>query len=99
MIKNEKGFTLIEMLIVLMIITVLILLIVPTLANRTTNVQDQGCEALKQTVQAQVNAYHLEKRKMPTSVGELEREGYISSDQKTCDNGVEITIDVDGIVQ
>ncbi|MBD1222742.1 prepilin-type N-terminal cleavage/methylation domain-containing protein [Virgibacillus halodenitrificans] len=46
MLKNNRGFTLIEMLIVLMIISVLIILIVPNLSGKSKQVHDKGCEAL-----------------------------------------------------
>src|SRR5699024_141024 len=60
MLKNEKGFTLIEMLVVLLIITVLILLIVPNLGSKTGDMHDDGCDALIVTVQAQADMYELD---------------------------------------
>src|SRR5699024_11489782 len=55
MFKNNRGFTLIEMLIVLMIISVLIMLIVPNLSGKTKEVNDKGCDALVSVVQTQVD--------------------------------------------
>ncbi|HLR54614.1 MAG TPA: competence type IV pilus major pilin ComGC [Pseudogracilibacillus sp.] len=86
MTKNEDGFTLIEMLIVLMIITVLILLIIPNLTDKTKSVHEDGCTALQKTVQAQVEAYTLDKGKAPSSIEELEKEDYIEKDQQRCAN-------------
>lgn len=86
MLKEENGFTLIEMLIVLSIITVLIILIVPTLASKSGEVQDTGCEALVQTVQSQASAYHLEKAKPPESINALVSANFITEDQKSCRN-------------
>lgn len=96
--KNEKGFTLIEMLIVLSIITVLIILIVPTLANKSGEVHETGCNALKKTVQSQVAAYQLENSKAPSDLDQLESAGFISSEQRTCRNGVNLKLK-DGKVQ
>lgn len=87
MFKKEKGFTLIEMLIVLTIITVLILLIVPNLTDKSTSVHDKGCDALVQTVQAQVSAYQLDTGNLPSTLNQLQTEKYISEEQKTCKNG------------
>lgn len=87
MFKNNNAFTLIEMLIVLSIITVLIILIVPSLANKSSEVQDTGCEALKQTVQSQVAAYQLEKSKKPKTLEELISNNFITKEQTTCRNG------------
>lgn len=89
MYKDEKGFTLIEMLIVLMIITVLIILIVPNLSGRSKEVHDKGCDALVSVVQAQVYLYHLEKGGYPESLGKLVPE-YITKKQQKCPSGKDI---------
>ncbi|WP_337747329.1 prepilin-type N-terminal cleavage/methylation domain-containing protein [Gracilibacillus saliphilus] len=44
--KNNKGFTLIEMLIVLAVISILLILFIPNLASKSENISEQGCEAL-----------------------------------------------------
>jgi|SRR5690625_1527651 len=87
MYKNEKGFTLIEMLIVLTIITVLILLVVPNLTNKSKSVHETGCEALRNTVQAQVSAYQLDEEELPTALSTLVDAKYITTDQTECKNG------------
>jgi len=46
MLKNEKGFTLVEMLIVLAVISVLVLLIIPNAISILSTANEQGCEAL-----------------------------------------------------
>lgn len=93
MFKNQRGFTLIEMLIVLMIISVLIILIVPNLSDKSKNVYDKGCSALVSVVQAQVDAYHIEEQDYPAGLGELEREGYITEEQRTCPDGTDLDYD------
>ena len=84
MFKTEKAFTLIEMLIVLLIITVLILLIIPNLAGKSKKVNKKGCSALKSMVQSQVTAYELAEGKFPANLDELITTGYIEKDQKSC---------------
>jgi|SRR5699024_3775777 len=98
MFKKEKGFTLIEMLIVLTIITVLILLIIPNVTDKSTDVHETGCEALVQTVQAQVSAYQLDNGKKPTSLDVLRRADYISAEQMECKNGTKLTLNNKGTV-
>lgn len=95
MLVNQKGFTLIEMLIVLLIITILIILIVPNLAGRSEEVHDKGCDALVSVVQAQVHLYHLEKGKFPESLDALADEDYISDSQTTCQNKQTLNYDKD----
>ncbi|MDY0405588.1 competence type IV pilus major pilin ComGC [Virgibacillus sp. 179-BFC.A HS] len=78
MFRNQKGFTLIEMLVVLMIISVLIILIVPNITKRTGNVNEKGCEALVSVVQSQVEAYRLDENKLPSKLddrGRIHHEG------------------------
>lgn len=98
MFSNEKAFTLIEMLIVLLIIAVLILLIVPTIGNRSKNVNHQGCEALILTVQTQADAYRLEKGAYPKSIEQLKNEKFITDKQLKCKNDKSLTIDENGVV-
>lgn len=93
MFKNDRGFTLIEMLIVLLVITVLIVLIIPNLSGRTEHIYSKGCEALKATVQAQVDAYHLEKKHYPASLNTLVTDEYLSAEQTSCQNDEELVYD------
>lgn len=97
MFKNQRGFTLIEMLIVLMIISVLIILIVPNLSDKSEDVYDKGCSALVSVVQAQVDAYHIEENEYP-SLEELESDSYISEEQKECPDGRSLEISNNGTV-
>ena len=97
MYKNEKAFTLIEMLIVLLIISVLIILIVPTLSNSSKEINKKGCTALVIVVQAQANLYELEKEVAPTSLEDLITDQYIKEEQTKCSNGTELKYE-DGIV-
>src|SRR5699024_7781847 len=99
MLKNEKAFTLIEMLIVLFIISVLIILIVPNLNKSSKDIDEQGCEALVAVAQAQVNLYYLEKRVYPTDLEELVDDGYLTDKQTQCSNGEALIVNGAGNVQ
>lgn len=57
--RNEQGFTLVEMLIVLLIISVLILITVPNVAKHFETVDEKGCSAYVKMVQSQVDAYRI----------------------------------------
>ncbi|WP_077326955.1 competence type IV pilus major pilin ComGC [Virgibacillus siamensis] len=94
--KNQHGFTLIEMLIVLMIISVLIILIVPNLGEKSEHVNEKGCEALVELVQAQVDAYYIENGSYPSSLTELVSNGFIEENQQTCTNGTALILSADG---
>lgn len=99
MLKKESGFTLIEMLIVLLIISVLIILIVPNLSNSSKGIDDQGCEALISVAQAQVNLFHLENRTYPVSLQELVTAGYLTDKQTQCTNNENLIINDENNVQ
>ena len=51
-LKNEKGFTLVEMLIVLAVISILVLLVVPNAISILETANQQGCEALNSSSEA-----------------------------------------------
>jgi competence protein ComGC len=49
-------------------------------------------------VEAQVQAYKMDKGIFPTSIEELETEGYLKSEESPCPQTGEITIDATGKV-
>ena len=94
---NNKGFTLIEMLIVLLIISILILVTIPNVTKHFATIDEKGCDAYVSMVQGQVQAYKIEKMKFPT-VSQLIDEGYISTEEAKCPSGEPIVIKEDGLV-
>lgn len=98
MLNNQKGFTLIEMLFVLMIISVLLILIIPSFSSKSSGVHDKGCDALVKVVQAQADIYQLNESKTASSIKDLIDAEYISEDQKSCQNEKVLKIDLNGIV-
>lgn len=93
---NEKGFTLIEMLVVLLVISVLLIITVPNITKNQSTIQSKGCEAFVKMVQAQVQAYEIDENKLPANIAELESAGYLK--QTSCPNGEEVKIDDKGDV-
>ncbi|PLT29183.1 competence type IV pilus major pilin ComGC [Peribacillus deserti] len=91
---NEKGFTLIEMMIVLLIISVLLIITIPNITKNQTTVRSKGCDAFLKVVDAQIQAYELDNDKLPETIDVLVTEGYLK--QKSCPNGKAVTIGVNG---
>ncbi|MFC0269982.1 competence type IV pilus major pilin ComGC [Metabacillus herbersteinensis] len=95
--KNEKGFTLVEMLIVLLVISILLLITIPNITKHNANIQDKGCKGLTNMVQAQATAYMMDENVSSVTIAELKAEGYLSNDP-VCPNGNTIVIDSQGKV-
>lgn len=93
--KFENGFTLIEMMIVLLIISVLMLIALPSMTKNNAIVKSLGCEATIDLVQGQVGAYEAEKNELPT-IEQLFEEKYIDTTQ--CPDKEPLLIDSEGKV-
>lgn len=61
--KKYAGFTLVEMLIVLLVIAVLVLLFVPSLAGKSTKIKTEGNAAFEKVIDTQVEMYALNEDK------------------------------------
>ena len=96
-IKNQRGFTLIEMMIVLLIISVLILIAIPNVTKHSKSIDEKGCLAYVAMVQGQVEAYKMDEEKDSYSISELVTEEYLP-ENPACPDGREISIDEDGKV-
>ncbi|WP_408006743.1 competence type IV pilus major pilin ComGC [Pseudalkalibacillus sp. A8] len=83
-IPNEHGFTLIEMLIVILIISILLLIAVPNTAKINEVVKDKSCDATVKLIQSQVAAYEVEFSKLPTNLEALKTEVYIEDEAWIC---------------
>ncbi|MFC0522630.1 competence type IV pilus major pilin ComGC [Pontibacillus salicampi] len=94
--RNNKGFTLIEMLIVLMIISTLLLVMIPHISKNNGVVQSKGCEAFIKLAESQAFSYKMENGTFPTSMETLATEGYLQS--STCPGGESLLIGTDGTV-
>lgn len=95
-LKEESGFTLIEMMIVLLIISVLILIAIPNVTKHSKSIDEKGCSAYVAMVQGQVEAFKMDEKKIPT-ISELATEGYLP-ENPACPDGRDITIGADGKV-
>ncbi|WP_019414936.1 competence type IV pilus major pilin ComGC [Paenisporosarcina sp. TG20] len=88
----QKGFTLIEMMVVLLIISVLILIAIPNATKHSATIDKKGCEAYVKMVQGQVESYRIDKKLIPT-IEDLVSDSYLIAGETTCPNGKLILID------
>lgn len=91
----KKGFTVLEMIIVLSVIALVFLITLPNIQQKQKIIQHKGCEALVSVVDSQILLYELENLETPSSIYELIEEGYLKEGQQRCPNGEMIDI-VDG---
>lgn len=89
---NKKGFTLMEMVVVVAIIVVLFLLTIPNVRKVMDSVDNKGCDALLKVVEAAILEYKLDNGSYPNDISDLISEGYLSEGQNTCTNGSNVYI-------
>lgn len=78
---NDNGFTLIEMVLVLFVISILMLLIIPNVVQQKQKVDNQGTKALVTVVQTQVELYEMEQSEKAPTFEALKAAGYLSDVQ------------------
>ncbi|WP_205685498.1 competence type IV pilus major pilin ComGC [Bacillus salacetis] len=98
MLKNQKGFTLIEMMIVLLVISVLLFITIPNVTKQGSSINSKGCKAFKNMVEGQVEAYRMEEKTIPEDLQELADAGYLNEEYKQCPDGRALAIDSEGAV-
>lgn len=79
-LRDDEGFTLIEMLIVVMIVSFLLLLVVTNIKGVEETVKNTTDEGIVQTVESQMVIYEMKENKKPTPT-DLEQAGYITDKQ------------------
>lgn len=89
----KKGFTLLEMVVVMIIISILFLLTIPNVSRVINSVDDRACLALTKVVDAAIAQYKLDWGQMPNSITDLVSGGYLEEDQTTCSNGKSLSLE------
>ena len=90
--KNNKGFTILEMMIVLSIIALVFLLTLPNIQQKEKIIRSKCCEALIEVANAQILLYEVENLSPPKSMSDLISKGYLKDTQRRCPNGDTIEI-------
>ena len=90
--RSKKGFTLLEMTIVVIIISVLFLLTVPNIQKTLTIFNNKGCKAIEKVGDAAILQYKMEYDEYPGSVADLVNAGLLSEEQTKCDGSKNLVI-------
>ncbi|MCW6652911.1 prepilin-type N-terminal cleavage/methylation domain-containing protein [Aerococcaceae bacterium NML191292] len=78
---NNKAFTLLEMLIVLIIVGILMAIIMPNITGQKDKIETQAKRNIAQIVETQVNTYKLVEQDDNVTLTELQAEGYLTAKQ------------------
>jgi competence protein len=101
LLKKKKGFTLIELLICLFIIGLMMLLIIPNIANQRKEAQKKSDAAIVKVIENQQELYLLDNKEATESTGStvdknakptpetLQKNGYITQEQLEAYNKVQ----------
>ena len=90
--KKKAGFTLLEMTVVVIIISVLFLLSVPNIQKTLGIVNDKGCKAIEKVADAAILQYKMEYDEYPGSPMDLVNAGLLSEEQLKCDGSKSLII-------
>lgn len=71
MIRNEKGFTLIELMVVVLIIGILVAIAIPVFGSAANNARNKACEGNVRTIAGGVAQYQAEYNTIPADVDAL----------------------------
>ncbi|WP_170105340.1 competence type IV pilus major pilin ComGC [Desmospora activa] len=77
--NNERGFTLIEMLVVLFVIGIIIAIALPNLKAAGESAQAKSCEANRKLIGTQADNHYLETGNYPANVDQLQQRDYLRS--------------------
>ena len=94
-LEKKNGFTILEMMIVMLIVALLLLITLPNIQQKEKIIRNKGCEALLEIVNSQIMLYEIDQLETPTSVQELIDFGYLKKGQDTCPDHSKVVI-VDG---
>jgi len=92
-LKKEKGFTLLEAILVVLILAILAAVIVPRLLYSRTEAQRQACRSNLATINSQCERYYLETGNTATgAAGDINNSNFFPDGWPNCPAGGAYTI-------
>ena len=90
--KDKRGFTLLEMIIVVSVMAILFLLSVPNIQKVMTIVDEKGSQAQRKVIDSAILQYRLDTGQLPQRISDLVSAGLISEQQTVCSSGKQLDI-------
>ncbi len=100
MIRNEKGFTLIELMVVVLIIGILVAVAIPVFGSAAENARDKSCIANMRTIAGAVSQYNAEWNTDTATMAQLTggTDPFLKSTPNDPHGAYSYAIDANGVV-
>ena len=85
--RRPNGFTILEMMIVMLVVAVLLMITLPNVAAKNTIIRKTGCQAMLDVIDSQILLFEIEHDREPVDLNELLNEGYLKEAQMACPDG------------
>lgn len=89
---KKNGFTILEMMVVLLVMAVLLLVTIPNIRHKEEIIRTKGCEALVDIVNSQIMLFEIEENRTPNNVQEMIDLGYLQENQAECPDHRKVVI-------
>ena len=97
--RDSKGFTLVELMVVLLIIGILVAIAIPIYNNTQANAREKSCQANLRTIDGAIAQYYSDKGEWPAGIEELVTDGYLKSAPECPTDGKAYTLDDKHVAQ
>ena len=91
--RNQKGFTLVELMVVVVIIGILAAIAVPVYNKVSGTAEKNACFANQRTIEGAIEAYRAGEAKNPKNINDLVTEKYLKKVPKCPEANAEYSID------
>ena len=83
---KSKGFTLVEVLLVIIIVGILAAIVIPRISYSKITAQNEACKATVSGLNSQLELYNMQEGTYPADIASLEP-NYVDSVPATCERG------------